>query len=143
MQTFSIYHDFVIRAAIDKVYDAIVQPKHLTNWWPLKCSGRPINGDMYNFNFTEAYDWYGRVIEAQKNKSFHVKMTKSDEDWNSTTFGFDLLQEGSLVKVRFQHTGWPECNDEYRKSSYCWAILLQGLKNYLEKDVVVPFQNRE
>ena len=30
------------------------------------------------------------VSKTSLNESFHLKMTKSDDDWNPTTFGFDL-----------------------------------------------------
>lgn len=143
MSTFSIYHDFRIKASLGEVFDAITQPTHLVNWWPLKCSGEPIKGATYNFNFTDEYDWYGEVISVIPNEHFYIKMTKSDENWNPTTFGFDLKQENNTTIVKFWHKGWPECNDEYRQSSFCWAILLKGLKNYVEKKVIIPFKERE
>ncbi|MEM1001066.1 MAG: SRPBCC domain-containing protein [Bacteroidota bacterium] len=143
MNGFSIHHDFIITCSINKVYRALTEPELLIKWWPLKCSGKPIEGEIYNFNFTDAYDWYGEVIKAEENKSFHVKMTKSDENWNATSFGFDLIETNGNTEVRFFHINWPSCNAEFRKSSYCWAILLQGLKNYLEKEIVIPFEERE
>lgn len=76
-------------------------------------------------------------------KSFHIKMTESDQDWNPTSFGFELEEMGEKVVVKFSHTNWPSCNDHFKISSYCWAILLQGLKNYVEKGVIVPFEERE
>ena len=141
--THSIYHDLVIKAPIKKVYDAITEPMHLVNWWPLKCEGKPKEDEVYNFFFTPEYDWYGKVIKSENEKSFHIKMTKSDPDWDSTTFGFDLKQNETYVQVKFSHLGWSECNAHYRRSSFCWAILLNGLKNYIEKGIIVPFEERE
>ena len=37
--SFSIYHDLKIESSIERVYDAISNPEHLVNWWPLKCYG--------------------------------------------------------------------------------------------------------
>ncbi|MEQ8573885.1 MAG: SRPBCC domain-containing protein, partial [Fulvivirga sp.] len=74
---------------------------------------------------------------------FHIKMTDADEDWNPTSFGFDLTELEGGVDVKFWHVGWPECNHHFRRSSYCWAILLQGLKNYIEKGIIIPFEERE
>ncbi|WP_350284657.1 SRPBCC domain-containing protein [uncultured Croceitalea sp.] len=143
METFAIYHDLTINAAVDRVFDAIAQPEHLVNWWPLKCSGEPKLGATYNFNFTDAYDWYGEVSSVALNEHLHIKMTQSDANWNDTSFGFDLAPHNTTVKLKFWHKGWPACNDEYRQSSFCWAILLQGLKNYVEKGAIVPFEERE
>lgn len=140
---YSIYHNLVITAPIEKVFNAISEPNHLVNWWPQKCSGKVELGADYNFIFTSEYDWYGRVIKLDLNSSFYIKMTKSDPDWDSTTFGFDLEQQNDQVLVKFSHTGWPACNEHFRRSSFCWAILLNGLKNYVEKGVIVPFEKRE
>ncbi len=141
--TYSINHDLVINAAIDKVFEAITEPKHLENWWPLKCKGTPRENEEYNFFFTPEYDWYGKVTEFEKGKAFHVKMIKSDPDWDSTSFGFDLKKDGDAVQVSFWHIGWPECNAHFKRSSFCWAMLLNGLKNYVEKGIIVPFEKRE
>ncbi len=70
-------------------------------------------------------------------------MTQTSEHWNGTTFGFDLEQMVDGVKLKFFHKDWSECNDEFRISSFCWALLLNGLKNYLERGIVVPFEDRE
>lgn len=140
---FAIYHNFVVKASAKEVFDAITLPEHLNNWWPLTSSGTPAVGASYNFNFTDVYDWYGEVSKCIPNRSFYIKMTASDADWNPTTFGFELeaLEQG--VSVKFSHTNWPVCNAEFKQSSYCWAILLQGLKNYVEKGIVIPFEERE
>ena len=141
--SYSIHHDFVIKASVENVYDAITNPKHLVNWWPLTCKGVAQVGEEYNFNFTDQYDWYGRVVKAEENKSFYIQMTKSDEDWNPTSFGFDLIETSEDTQVQFWHKGWKTCNAEFRQSSFCWAMLLNGLKNYIERDVIIPFEERE
>ncbi len=128
MENHTIHHDFVIRAGITKIFEAITKPKHLVNWWPLNCKGIPELNEEYNFFFGSKYDWYGKVIKVIDNKSFHIKTTKADADWSPTSFGFDLIQNETSVTVKFSHTGWPHCNEEFRQSSYCWAILLNSLK---------------
>ena len=139
---FNIYHDFVINEPIEKIFNAISQPEHLNKWWTNRCTGTPELGAKYNFYFTEESDWYGKVITCQTNQAFHVKMIKADEDWNPTSFGFNLEQIEEGVQIRFWHIDWPECNHHFRQSSFCWALLLNGLKNYLEKGIIVPFNER-
>ncbi len=139
---FTIFHDVYIETDTITLYHAISHPDEMVNWWPLKCRGIPKEGEMYNLNFTDAYDWYGRVTVAEENKSFHIQMTQSDEDWNHTTFGYDLSQDDNGVWLKFSHVGWPMCNQEYRQSSFCWAMLLKGLKDYVEKGIVIPFEDR-
>lgn len=140
---YAIYHDLPIISTAADVFAAVSQPEHLINWWPARCSGSPEVGSTYNFFFTPAYDWYGEVITCEPNNAFHIKMTQSDADWDLTSFGFDISPTESGVQLAFWHKNWAVCNAHYRRSSYCWAILLQGLKNYVEKGAVVPFEERE
>lgn len=140
----NIYHNFIIKAKPQTVFHAVSDPKHLINWWPLKCSGIPEVGSEYNFNFTDEYDWFGELVKCEEAKAFHIKMTKSDADWNPTTFGFDLeqMKDGSTY-VEFWHKDWPEKNKHFKYSSFCWAGLLKGLKNYIEKGNIIPFEERD
>lgn len=139
---YTIYHNFIISASKEKVYDGISDPEQLINWWPAKCSGKPVLGAAYNFYFKPEYDWWGKVIKCERGKAFHIKMTQSDKDWDPTSFGFDLEETQGGVQVSFWHTDWPACNQHFKIASFCWAILLQGLKNYVEKGIIIPFENR-
>lgn len=115
----------------------------MVNWWPLKCTGTAEIGATDYFYFGPQYDWCGRVIQYIPNSAFHIKMTKADSDWMPTSFGFDLSRTNGHVQIRFWHKGWPACNTHFRRSSYCWALLLNGLKHYIEIGVVVPFEEME
>ncbi len=139
---YSIYHNFFIKATPKEVFEAISTPKHLDNWWTLKSSGIAKLGEIYNLNFTDQYDWYCQVSLCNPYEAIHFKMTKSDKDWDPTTFGFDLEEIEGGTYVRFSHVDWPNANDHYKFSAFCWAMLLNGLKNYLEKGVVIPFEER-
>ena len=140
--SYNIYHNLQIKASSQEVFDAISQPNHLDNWWTLKSSGTPELGSEYNLNFTNEYNWYCKVSKIEPNASFHLKMTKSDKDWNTTTFGFDLEEKENSTLVKFSHINWQEANHHFKHASFCWAMLLNGLKNYLEKGVIIPFENR-
>ena len=139
----SIFFNFIIDADKEHVFRAVSEPEEFEKWWPLKCSGIPREGEAYNFNFTDEYDWYAEVKSCEKNDHIYYKMTKSDADWNPTTFGFKLKEKEKGICLNFSHEGWPDCNSEFKHSSFCWAMLLKGLKDYLEKGIVVPFEDRE
>jgi uncharacterized protein YndB with AHSA1/START domain len=141
---YHIYHDLQINTTAKKLFEAVSKPSELENWWPLKCSGEEKLQAEYNFNFTDAYDWYGKVTAYQPNSTFYIQMTKSNEDWNSTSFGFDIEEiDKNKVQLHFWHKNWQRCNAEFKQSSFCWAMLLNGLKNYVEKGIIIPFEDRE
>ncbi|HZW63204.1 MAG TPA: SRPBCC domain-containing protein [Flavobacteriaceae bacterium] len=140
--SFAIYHNLFIKAPKHKVFEAVSLPEHLNLWWTLKASGEPRVGETYNLNFTDTYNWFAKVVVCTPNKAFHLKMIQSDADWNPTTFGFDLDEKENGTYLRFSHINWSQCNDAYKTASFCWAILLNALKNYLEQGSVVPFEAR-
>ena len=143
-QGFEICHDVYIKASQKAVFDAVSLPAHLVNWWPNKCVGEPAQGAVYNFYFTPEYDWQAEVTKCEPNRSFYLKMTKADADWAPTSLGFDMIEsKDGEVQLKFWHKDWLARNDHFRRSSFCWAILLQGLKNYIEQGIVVPFEERE
>lgn len=137
-----IFHDVLINSTKEQVFKAISEPSQLIHWWPLTCTGNPSLDSEYNLFFTEEYNWNGKVSHIKENESFYIKMTKADSDWNPTTFGFNIKEVKSGVLLEFSHKNWPINNHPFRRSSYCWALLLNGLKNYIEKDEVLDFQDR-
>ena len=140
--SFTIYHSLIINASTKQVFDAISLPKQLNNWWTLKCTGNPILNAEYNLNFTDTYNWYGKVSSCISDKSFHIYMTKSDHDWDATTFGLELEEVDKGTLLKFSHENWQELNHNFKHSSFCWAMLLNGLKNYLENGIIIPFEKR-
>lgn len=142
MSSYSIYHNLLIKVPPQKVFEGVSLPVHLDNWWTLKSDGFPEMGTSYHLYFSDEYDWYAEVSKCEPNKSLHFKMVKSDADWDPTTFAFDLEEKENGTYLRFAHFGWKETNEHFKIASFCWAMLLNGLKNYLEKEVIVPFEER-
>ena len=140
--SFTIFHDVHINCTREKLYEAITEANHLVNWWPLTAkSEAEING-IYNFYFSDQYNWFGKVTAIKKNHSISIEMTDSEEDWNGTHLSFILEEKANGINLKFSHSGWKFTNHHFRRSSWCWAVLLLGLKNYVEKGVVVPFGER-
>lgn len=140
--SYNIYHNLQVKTSAKEVFDAVSQPEHLNKWWTLKSSGIPELGAEYNLNFTDDYNWYCEVSKVENNKCIHFKMTKSDKDWNPTTFCFDLKETNQGTLLEFSHVNWQEANHHFKHSSFCWAMLLNGLKKYLENGIVIPFEER-
>lgn len=137
-----IYHNLLIKSDAKKVFDAFTNPIHLNNWWTLTSSGTPVLDSEYNLNFTDQYNWFGTVSKVIENQCFFITMTISDEDWNGTTFGIELENHTEGTYLKFSHKNWQKDNDHFKHSSFCWALLLKGLKDYLEKGIVIPFESR-
>lgn len=139
---FTILHDLSISSTPQQVYDAVSQPMQLDNWWTLESDGVPEPNEVYKLYFDPQYDWRAEVTKAIPSQSFELKMTESDEDWLPTHFGFELVVIDDATRLQFYHKGWHSQNHHYRRTSYCWAILLRGLKGYVENGEIIPFVER-
>lgn len=141
MQT--IYHDFVIDVPREKVFEAVSTPEGLNNWWTLRCKGKPGLKEKYNLYFSEEYDWFANVSKFEENEVIEFSMTDAMDEWLPTQFGFILKKENAdHTYVQFYHENWKEVSQEFRIASYCWANLLRQLKQYLEKGIITPFEER-
>jgi len=139
---YTILHDLNIKASPQKVFEAVSQANHLSNWWTKKCEGHAELGASYRLYFTPEYDWKAKVSICKIPVKFELQMTDSDADWSPTCFGFEIKEKGDHSLVSFYHKGWQSTNHHYRRTSYSWAQLLRLLKSYVEKGNVVPFEER-
>jgi len=137
-----IFHHFPINEPIQKVFDGVATPAGLDAWWTLRSSGKPVIGQEYELYFGEAYDWRAVVTKCVWNDEFELQMTGADKDWQGTRVGFRLENKSDITQVRFYHIGWPEANEHFRTSSYCWAMYLRLLKRHIEFGEFVKYEVR-
>jgi uncharacterized protein YndB with AHSA1/START domain len=137
-----IYHNFPINTLADKVFEAISHSEGLDKWWTKSSAVNPVKSGIYSLDFGPGYHWKAEVTEYKKDKLFELKMTEADADWLGTKIGFGLVIHQSITEVSFYHTGWPQKNEHYKISNYCWAMYLRILKRYLEYGELVPYEKR-
>lgn len=137
-----IKHQFPIDAPNKAVFEAISTPAGLDSWWTLKSDGRAEKGAEYRLYFGDRYDWRAVVSRYSPASEFELTMTVADDDWLHTRVAFDLEPTGGRTEVRFRHSGWPEANDHFSISSFCWAMYLRLLKRYVESGEVVSYGDR-
>lgn len=140
---YTIYHDFVVNVSKEKFFEAVSTPTGLNNWWTLQCSGIPKLNEVYNLNFTDEFNWYAKISQFEENICIEFSMVEAMEEWLPTQFGFKLNEiNTNKTEIEFYHTNWNEVSKEYKVASFCWAMLLNQLKNYLEKGIITPFSER-
>lgn len=137
-----IFQDFPIKAPAREVFDAVSTPGGLEAWWTLTSSGKPEQGAEYQLGFGPGYDWLARVSRYVPAEEFEIELTSADQDWQGTRIGVQLDAKDGTTQVKFHHTGWPESNEHYRVSCYCWSMYLRLLKRYVERGEVVPYDDR-
>ena len=137
-----ITHDFPVFVPPGRVWEGITTPQGLDQWWSKASRGVPALGNEYVLDFGPGYEWKAVVTACAVERAFELELTDADGDWTSTRVGFALSPIKNGTQVRFHHTGWPEPNDHYRTSSFCWAMYLRILKRWLEHGEIVPYERR-
>jgi uncharacterized protein YndB with AHSA1/START domain len=138
-----IVQEFTIKAPPARVFQAMATPEGLDQWWTKSSSGEPREGACYVLNLGPEYDWRGKVARCLPDSAFEIEITSAHPDWMGTRVGFELRPESrDGTRVRFYHTGWPEENEHWRVSCYCWAMYLRIMRRYLEHGETVPYEKR-
>ncbi|MCC6908072.1 MAG: SRPBCC domain-containing protein [Phycisphaerales bacterium] len=138
----AIHHDFPISAPAKDVFEAISTPGGLDAWWTRRCAGEVREGSEYVLDFGPGYVWRAIVSACEVGRMFELSMVHADDDWIGSRVCFELSPIEGGTQVRFSHTGWPELNDHFRTSSFCWAMYLRLMKRYVEQGEIVPYERR-
>jgi hypothetical protein len=70
-------------------------------------------------------------------------VTDAHEDWLGTRVAFRLEEaKPGVTTLLFSHSGWPEKNQHWRVSCYCWAAYLRILRRCAEHGEDVPYEKR-
>ena len=137
-----ICHDFPIKSSAAKVFAAVSTAEGLNSWWAKTCTGTPGEGAEYKLGFGPEYDWRAIVSHYVPNSYFELKLTEADADWTDSRLCFKLEENNDVTQVVFRHVGWPEENEHYRISCYCWAMYLRLLKRFVEVGETVEYEDR-
>jgi uncharacterized protein YndB with AHSA1/START domain len=137
-----IFHHFPINAPAREVFRAVSTPAGLDAWWTKRSKGVPREGAEYELSFGPGYDWRATVSRCVPDGAFELRLTSAQADWQATRVGFHLAEKEGVTEVRFHHLGWPEPNEHYRVSCFCWAMYLRLLKRHVERGEVVPYEER-
>jgi len=137
-----IKHSLQIKTSIERVFDGISTPKGLDIWWTKSSAGIPQEGEEYSLFFGPSYEWRAHVFTCNPNRKFELKLSNANEIWTGTIVGFKLAEGDGFTQLDFYHSGWRDEVENYRVSSYCWAMYLRILKRYLEHGETVPYEKR-
>jgi uncharacterized protein YndB with AHSA1/START domain len=137
-----IVSDFPIKAPRERVFEAISTPGGLDHWWTKSSAGEPRRDAVYQLDFGPGFHWQGVVTRFEPPGRFELEIVAADADWLGTTLAFELDQGPDSTVVRFSHRGWPNPNDHWRVSCYCWPMYLRIMRRWLEHGETVPYEQR-
>jgi uncharacterized protein YndB with AHSA1/START domain len=138
-----IIHEFPVKAIPEQVFQLFSTASGLEKWWTKTSSGESREGSTLRLYFGPQFDWQARVTRHVPPSSFELQITQAHPDWMGSRVGCELAPVGiGATLVRFYHTGWPEENEHWRVSCFCWAMYLRILRRNLEYGETVEYEKR-
>lgn len=138
MATTDIVHRVGIRAAPADIFDAIIQPERLAQWWAegagVRGAGEPARGKTLELRFGSFIQAF-RIAELARPE--RILWTAGDEgapSWSGTEVEFRLESDKAKDQtvVYFRHSGWTDPGPFRYKCGTHWGVYLLSLKDLLE-----------
>lgn len=131
-----IFHHFITKAPIAKVYEVISTINGLKKWWTTDATGSTEKGGEIRFGFGKDYDLMKETVN-EKNKLVSWEVIESSFpdgiQWIGTNISFSLSEDANKnTVVKFQHSNWKEATDFYGVCNYHWGIFMVSLKSLCE-----------
>jgi uncharacterized protein YndB with AHSA1/START domain len=127
----------VIKAAPEKVYNAVTTQEGIEGWWCKNATVKPELGFVNIFTFGK-YRNEMEVTTLTPNKKAAWKCIKSIDEWIGTDISFDLEEKEGKTVVRFSQAGWRAVTDTFAGCTYDWALFMKSLKSYCETGTGTP-----
>jgi uncharacterized protein YndB with AHSA1/START domain len=129
-----IMHLIKIRAAQDKIYQAVSTAEGIRNWWTRDAALDAKVGGSGEFGF------YGHrmVIKVKVAESIppgHLvwdAVSSTGGAFDGTTISFDLKSEEGVTSLLFAHRGFKPDGNNIASATTRWGFYLLSLKRYLE-----------
>ena len=159
-----IYHELLIGAAVEKVYDALVTQEGLRAWWTPDAKAKPEVNSIAVFPFGPEYFKEMRITSLKPSSRVEWICIKGAVEWIGTTISFQLLpgdkktiahsrpeladqlqQQPNFDKgtlLIFQQNNWKDHTPMFAECNYTWARFLRSLKFLCETGKGRPWPNQ-
>jgi len=137
----SICHRLLIKAPIEKVYDALTTQQGLAGWWTPDTIASPQVDSIARFAFGPDYFKEMKIVNLQHPGLVQWQCIVGYPEWIGTTIKFTLTTSEKGTILLLHHDGWKAYTDEYAGCSYDWAIFLRSLKFLCETGKGFPYPN--
>jgi uncharacterized protein YndB with AHSA1/START domain len=136
--TKSIHHRLLIKAPVEKVYEAITTQKGLAGWWTTETIAKPEVGSIMKFSFGD-YQKEIKIEELKPYSKVRWLCIKAFPEWIGTTLTFELEPHAKGAVLFFHHDGWKEYSNEFASCSYDWALFFRSLRFLCETGKGFPY----
>jgi uncharacterized protein YndB with AHSA1/START domain len=129
-----ILHLIKIRAAQDRVYQALSTTEGIRAWWTRDAALDPQIGGSGEFGF-DGHRMVIKVKVAELAPPRHITwdpVSSTGGGFDGTTISFDLKSVDGVTLVLFAHRGFKASGENTASATTRWGFYLLSLKRYLE-----------
>ena len=137
-----IKHLVEIEAPAETIYRAVTEQAGLAAWWTRQTIAKPEVGSIAEFRFGDRYHNKMRVVALEENRRVEWVCLKGVEEWEGTTFVFDIEETDGTTVLRFTHGKWSAMTDFFAVCNYHWGHYMKSLKSYCETGAGDPFEEK-
>jgi len=160
----NIYHELLIGAAPEKIYNAITSQEGLSAWWTPGTNAKPERNSVARFPFGPKYYKEMKIVELKPSELVKWHCTAGADEWIGTNFSFSIQpvdkssllnsypeiqgqveQQGDFDKgtlLIFHHDDWRGYTPMFAECSYTWGQFLRSLKLFCETGKGRPYPNQ-
>ena len=139
----SIFHQIIIQAEKQVIFDAITTQKGLSSWWIKDCEALPEKGHVNTFK-VEGYPLNKmKITRFKANDKLTWKCIGGDKDWIGTKISFIIKEGNSGNILQFKHSKWKKKKGFFATCSFHWARHLIMLQYYCENGKPILDENQE
>lgn len=133
-----IRHRVGIAAPVEQVYEAVATVDGLNKWWSSDLTGSAdLGGTLRFFGDGVAMD----VVAQEPVRRVDWLCSRGPADWLNTKISFEVAPGEGEAVLLFAHSDWQQPTPFHYHCSTKWAVMLVGLKNWLEGGDPRPFPN--
>ncbi len=128
-----IWHEIIINASPDDLYQALTDVKKLAHWWTTDTRGESALGKKLEFWFYEELAKEMVVTALKDNELVQWRGTeRGDPEWMDTEIEFKIFRREDSTFLHFRHSKWREDAETFPECSMHWAVFLLSLKEFVE-----------
>ena len=133
MATREIWHEILIHANPNDLYEALTDVDKLAHWWTTDVRGKSVIGGTLEFWFSgfQAATMEVTALNANELVGWHV-IDGGAQDWIGTEIEFRILCDEGKMLLHFRHSKWKKDAKSFPHCSLGWAIFLLSLKEFVE-----------
>lgn len=138
---FEIAMDVRVQTSDLELFNALGTPEGLSQWWPQTVNSE--NQEAWEFTFGESTSWKLKPSQLLPHVTIRYDVLEASPDWEGTSLCFEIKPVDTFHILRLTHGGWKRDDHEFRRTTYCWALLLNQLKTGLETGQWKAFDARQ